>query len=78
MNLELEKRLIKKIRQLPASRMLEVEDFIDFLYERDVKQFPLQGDLKSDQALNYAAAKLAEPSFTKIWDNSEDAAYDHL
>lgn len=69
MNLELEQRLIDKIRQLPVNRILEVEDFIDFLNTRD---------RSSDQVLTYAAAQLAEPSFAQVWDNPEDAAYDHL
>lgn len=35
MNLEVEQRLIEKIRNLPSQRVLEVEDFIDFLNQRD-------------------------------------------
>lgn len=69
MNLEIEQRLLAKIRRLPANRILQVEDFIDFLNDRD---------LKSDQDLIHSAAKLAEPSFAKVWDNAEDAAYDNL
>jgi hypothetical protein len=34
-NLELEQRLIEKIRQMSIQRILEVEDFIDFLNSRD-------------------------------------------
>lgn len=69
MNVELEQRLIEKIRQMPIQRILEVEDFIDFLNHRD------------DQAtvsLAQATAEGAEPSFAKVWDNPEDAIYDTL
>ena len=31
-----------------------------------------------DQALVEAAAKLAEDSFRRVWDNPDDAAYDAL
>lgn len=34
MNIELEQRLIAKIRQMPIQRILEVEDFIDFKSSR--------------------------------------------
>ncbi|MCT7988267.1 hypothetical protein NG794_07785 [Laspinema sp. D6] len=47
--------------------MTEVEDFVDFLLE------------KQDQIrLSRAAAKLSETAFSKIWDNEEDADYDQL
>ena len=35
MNVEIEQRLLEKIRQMPIQRILEVEDFIDFLSHRD-------------------------------------------
>jgi hypothetical protein len=59
--------LLDKIKQLPPQRLAEVEDFVDFLRERE-------GGLR----LTQAAAKAAEPSFTTVWDNEEDAAYDRL
>lgn len=34
MNLEVEQRLLEKIRKLPSERVMEVEDFIDFLNQR--------------------------------------------
>ncbi len=40
MNVELEQRLIEKIRQMPIQRILEVEDFIDFLNHRDRQSSP--------------------------------------
>jgi hypothetical protein len=69
MNLELEPRLIEKIRQMPIQRVLEVEDFIDFLNHRDDQ---------STSSLTQVAAEVAEPSFANIWDNPEDAIYDTL
>jgi hypothetical protein len=36
MNINLvEQRLIEKIRQLSSMRIIEIEDFIDFLYQRE-------------------------------------------
>jgi hypothetical protein len=58
--------LIEKIKSLPPERIAEVEDFVDFLAQRD------------DRELVQAAAKLSENSFRDVWDNEEDAAYDSL
>ena len=33
-NSEIEKRLLEKIRNLPSEKIIEVEDFIDFLCDR--------------------------------------------
>lgn len=59
--------LIKKIEALPAEKINEVEDFVEFL-----------GNKGSDRLLTRAAAKLSEKSFAKAWDNLEDAIYDKL
>lgn len=59
--------LIDKIRQLPPQRMAEVEDFVDFLRARE-----------DERRLTLEAAKTSEPSFAKVWDNDDDAAYDRL
>jgi hypothetical protein len=59
--------LIDKLEGLPPERIVEVEDFIDFLKSRE-----------SDRQLTYAATKIAEPSLQKVWDNPDDAAYDTL
>ena len=59
--------LLAKLQQLPPQRLAEVESFIDFLRSRE-----------EDRALASAVTKAAEPSFAKVWDNDEDAAYDHL
>jgi len=58
--------LIEKIRHLPPKRQAEVENFVDFLTQRD------------EQKLVNAAMKMSEKSFEKIWDNEEDAVYDQL
>ena len=59
--------LFEKIKQLPPQRMAEVEDFVDFLRERE-----------AEQRLTRAAAKASEASFAQVWDNDEDAAYDRM
>jgi len=64
-----EQRLLDKIRKLSSEKVIEVEDFIDFLYQRQTN---------SDQNLTIAAIKLSETSFSKVWDNPEDAEYDNL
>ncbi|HAX75845.1 MAG TPA: toxin-antitoxin system, antitoxin component, Xre family protein [Cyanobacteria bacterium UBA11372] len=63
----LEQRILEKIRQLPQEKVIEVEDFIDFLNQRN-----------AGRSLTLAATKLAEPALEKIWDNPEDAVYDNL
>lgn len=62
-----EEELLAKIRCLAPGRLAEVEDFVDFLRERDA-----QRDLTS------AAAKLSEAAFARIWDSPDDADYDRL
>lgn len=59
--------LLEKIRSLPSERIAEVEDFIDFLRQRD-----------EDRRLTQAATKLSEDAFKRVWDNDEDAVYDQL
>ena len=63
-----EQRLLEKIRKLPFDKIVELENFIDLLYQRS----------NSSQALVTTSTKLSEASFAKIWDNPEDAAYDNL
>ncbi len=62
-----EQVLIEKIRQLPAQRMAEVEDFVDFLRARE-----------DELRLTHAATKASEPSFAQVWGNDADAAYDRM
>jgi hypothetical protein len=58
--------LMEKINSLPPDRIAEVEDFVDLI------------SLREDRRLVNAASKLSENSFRQVWDNDEDAAYDHL
>lgn len=59
--------LFEKIQSLPPAKIAVVEDFVEFLRQRD-----------DDAFLIRAAAKLSEKSFQKVWDNKDDAAYDSL
>lgn len=59
--------LIDKLEALPPERVAEVEDFIDFIKQRD-----------QDRQLTRAASTAAEPSLQKVWDNPDDAVYDAL
>jgi hypothetical protein len=58
------KTLIEKIEALPAERIAEIEDFVDFIRLRE-----------QERALTPAAAS---PSFAAIWSNPEDDIYDAL
>jgi hypothetical protein len=59
--------LVNKLRTLPPERLVEVEDFVDFLRLRD-----------DDRHLVTAAARVSEAAFASVWDNPDDAAYDQL
>ena len=61
------KTLIEKIEALPAERIAEIEDFVDFLQMREL-----------DRALTRAAAAASTASFAVIWENPEDDVYDAL
>ena len=61
-----EDALIRKIRSLPPEKVAEVEDFVEFLGQRD------------DRQLTQAGAKLAEKAFRRVWNNRVDAAYDRV
>jgi len=62
-------QLLNKISRLPAARVAEVEDFVDFLAQRDTD---------TDRQLAHAATAASEPAFAKIWDNPEDNVYDGM
>jgi hypothetical protein len=62
-----ETKLMEKIRSLPPDKITVLEDFIDFLLTRS-----------EARPIVYAATKLSEAAFAKIWDNPEDAEYDEL
>jgi hypothetical protein len=59
--------LIEKIRTLPPDRLVEVEDFVDFIRLRE-----------RERALIRDAATASAPAFAAIWDNPEDDAYNAL
>jgi hypothetical protein len=60
-------QLIEKISRLPPERVAEVEDFVDFLAQRD-----------TDRQLARAAAAASVAAFAKVWDNPEDDVYDKM
>ena len=47
--------------------MAEVEDFIDFLHERE-----------SERQVTQPVTRASERSFREIWDNPDDPDYDEL
>ncbi len=57
-------KVVEKLRRLPPERVAEVEDFIDFLAQRD------------ERRLTQTAKLASEDSFRRVWDNEEDAVYD--
>lgn len=61
------RNLIDKLEGMPPERLAEIEDFIDFLRQRD-----------QERELTRSAARAAEPSLRKIWDNPDDSVYDSL
>lgn len=61
------KALIEKIQALPAERIDEIEDFVDFISTR-----------AQDRALTRAASATSTSAFARVWNNPEDDAYDAL
>jgi hypothetical protein len=59
--------LIEKIQALPPERLVEVDDFVDFLRLRE-----------QDRQLIRAAAQASQPAFAAVWNNKEDESYDAL
>ena len=59
--------LIEKIETLPAERIAEIEDFVDFTRLRE-----------QERALTRAAAAASAPAFAAVWSNPEDDIYDAL
>lgn len=59
------KQMLEKLEHLSPERLVEVEDFIDFLQQRDL-----------DKHLRRAFARASEAAFAKVWDNDSDAIYD--
>lgn len=67
MNLPDTNSLFAKLKLLPARRLAEVEDFVDFLRSRDEDRRLVQDAMDSSAA-----------SFASVWDNEDDAEYDRL
>ncbi len=61
------KTLIEKIEALPAERIAEIEDFVDFIRLRE-----------AERALTRPATAASAPSFAAVWSNPEDDIYDAL
>ena len=59
------KALIEKIEALPAERIAEVEDFVEFIAARE-----------QERALTRAATEISKFAFAAVWDNPEDSIYD--
>jgi hypothetical protein len=59
--------LIEKIEALPAERIAEVEDFVEFLRLRE-----------EERSLTRSAAATSAPGFAEVWNNPEDDIYDTL
>ncbi len=60
-------KVVQKLEALAPNRIDEVEDFIDFLSQRD-----------TDKHLTQAAMAASEPILNAIWNNDDDAEYDQL
>jgi len=67
MSAQAEQLLLEKLRALPPERRAEVEDFIDFMQNREAGQHLVRG-----------IARASEPAFTAVWDNPDNAAHDRL
>jgi hypothetical protein len=67
MSRERERILIEKLRRLPADRIAQVEDFVDFLDARGEERRLVEG-----------SSRLSEPALREVWDNPDDADYDRL
>lgn len=59
--------LIEKLTHLSPERQAEVDDFIEFLRQRDQAQL-----------LGKDYAQASEAAFAKVWENDDDALYDKL
>jgi hypothetical protein len=62
-----EKIIIRTIRTLSPDKVAQVVDFVTFISQKE-----------QDRRLLKAGNKLSEQAFKKVWDNSEDEAYDRL
>ncbi|WP_061250018.1 hypothetical protein [Leptospira alstonii] len=60
-------QVVQKLEHLSPLRLAEVDDFIDFIQQRD-----------QDPLLRHAYSQASENTFAKVWNNEEDAIYDNL
>jgi hypothetical protein len=60
-----QRAILAKMLDLPPEKVAEVEDFVDFLHQR-----------QEDRRLTQAASKMSKKALAKVWSNSADAAYD--
>ena len=60
-------QVVQKLLALTPNRIDEVEDFIDFLGQRD-----------TDKQLTRTAMTVSESGLNMLWDNPDDAEYDKL
>jgi hypothetical protein len=58
--------ILTKIRLLPETKILEIENFVDFILNKNSNE-----NVKNFQ-------KLAENCFAKVWDNEKDDVYNKL
>ncbi len=61
------KALLKKIQALPAERIAEIEDFVEFIAVRE-----------QERSLTRAAMEASKPALAAVWSNPEDHVYDSL
>lgn len=61
------KTLVDKITALPADRIAEIEDFVDFIGQREERRLLVR-----------ASGAVSAPSLTRVWSNPEDDVYDAL
>lgn len=63
--------LIRKIGALPRARMAEVEDFVDFIGQRENAN-------AASLNLSRAVRDMSESALAKVWSNPEDDIYNAL
>jgi hypothetical protein len=65
-------RIRAQLESLPPERVAEVGDFVDSISKRENKPHA------TEHALLRVTSVLNKTAFERVWDNPEDAAYDHL
>jgi hypothetical protein len=71
--------LIDKIIALPLTRLAELEDFVDFIGQREAQQQSArEAQQHIELKLTYTHAEVSAPAFADVWNNAEDDVYDAL